>query len=949
MLRELQLFFFILFSFPLFAQYVSPWDNFPDEVKKSNAFKRNEWFLRQRAYPLDTIPYTFMTQELERERNRAADNSVPFIWKSIGPNSILHNFPAQWGKTSGRGRALAIHPQNSQIMLYGAASGSIWKTTNGGTSWYNIGEDFLNSTISAIEYDPSNPNIVYVGTGEVIGALQTTAYNGIGLFKSTDGGESFTRIMDAFGQYTHIASIQVAPDNPNIVIAALATGYYFNSNPGNMGIWRSTDAGMTWNRVLNFGRGFDIRFDRNVPGRVYAAIGGQNANSGFHISTDYGVTWIRSETGLPTGANTIRNHIETSKSNPNYIYMVMYQVTTGTNRETRAYKSTDKGVTWARIGASSNLGGTYDGMTWIYQGWYDLAISVNPSNENDVLVGELELHRYNSANDSFTPLRVSPATGAWNSVAHVDYHGIVFDELNPLRIFVVCDGGIYYSTDGGNIWGDMNNGFNTVQFYRIKSNPNNPVEVWGGSQDNGVYMKAGDNMVWYQVSTGDGMEILFPPSDTNYTYFSTQNGALYRAYRPTQSVDYIRPDFTGSVAWLVPWTLHPVNQQTIYGGSDRVYRTTDRGNTWSALNTQLTSGPITSMDISKVIPERMVIVAAAPGNPSQLLVSSDGGFNFTNKSSQLPVTNFLISRVVFHPNDASTIYILYTGFNNEKLFKSTDFGDTWVNVGANLPKIPSNDIFIYPDNPSIIFIANDFGVYVGSEGVNFERADGNGFPWVPAMDFDYTTKNGKKLLRVGTFGRSAYETDLAMVVLPVELTSFEASVSGHDIVLNWKTASETNNYGFEVQKSNDGVNFLTLGFVKGSGNSSSGSAYSYTDRQMNGKSYYRLKQIDFDGTFAYSKVIETENYSVTGYQLYQNYPNPFNPVTTISFNMAAAGEAEVSVYSSLGEKVGTLLKGTISAGKHSVEFSSVGLSSGVYIYEMKAAGYTLRNKMIINK
>ncbi|NUM72249.1 MAG: T9SS type A sorting domain-containing protein [Ignavibacteriaceae bacterium] len=949
MTKILHLFFLILFSVPLFAQYVSPWENFPDEVKKSNAFKRSQWFLRQRAYPYDTIQYTFMAQELEKERNRAVDNSVPFMWKSIGPNSIFHTFPYQWGKTAGRGRALAIHPQNSQIILFGAASGSLWKTTNGGADWYNVGQDFLNSTISAIEYDPTNPNIVYVGTGEVTGALQTAAYNGIGLFKSTDGGETFTKATTSFGQYTHISSVQVSPDNPNILLAGLAAGYYFVSNPGNLGVWRSTDAGVTWERVLNFGRGFDVRFDRNVPGRCYAATGGQNANAGFHVSTDYGATWTRSSNGLPTGSNTVGNHIETAKSNPNFIYMVTYEVTGGSTRETRAYKSTDKGVNWTRIGASSILGGTYNGSTWSFQGWYDLAISVNPSNENDVMVGDLELHRYNSASDSFTPLRVSPASGAWNSVAHVDYHGIVFDEASPQKIYVVCDGGIYRTTDNGVTWGDLNNGYNTIQFYRIKSNPNNPVEIWGGAQDNGTYKKAGETMMWEQVSTGDGMEILFPPTDTNYVYYSTQNGYLNRVYRPTMQASGIRPPFSGSVAWLVPWTLHPGNDLTIYGGSDRVYKTTDRGVTWGALSGQMTNGPITSMAISNVNPDYIAVVAANPGFSAQLYLTTDGGLTWSSKSSQLPVTNFLISRVVFHPNDASTIYILYTGFNNEKLFKSTDYGNTWLNVGANLPKIPSNDIFLYPDNPSIIFIANDFGVYMGSEGLNFDRADGNGFPWVPVMDFDYTVKNGKKLLRVGTHGRSAYETDLAMVVLPVELTSFTASVTGDDVLLNWKTASETNNYGFEVQKSKDGVSFVTLGFVKGQGNTSAGAEYSFTDRSAEGKIFYRLKQIDFDGSFSYSNVVGSEIYTIAGYELYQNYPNPFNPVTRISFNMAVAGEAELSVYNSLGEKVSTLLKSNISAGKHSVDFNAEGFSSGVYIYELRTSDLTLRNKMIINK
>jgi hypothetical protein len=234
---------FIFFSFlfkPIIAQQASLWDQVPDEVKERNSFKRFEWFYRQRSAPSDTIPSQIYLAELMNEKQKEIEkgyNSLNnLLWTQIGPSGIISGFPSHWGQMSGRIRGLAVHPTDPNTVYIGAASGGIWKTTNAGSSWTNVGDNLASLTYGAIAIDPNNPNNIYAGAGEMMYSFSPFIYEGSGLYKSTDAGGSWNQITSGFGSVTHFGDLEVSPHNSNIIFAALGSGYWYRGNLTNEGV-----------------------------------------------------------------------------------------------------------------------------------------------------------------------------------------------------------------------------------------------------------------------------------------------------------------------------------------------------------------------------------------------------------------------------------------------------------------------------------------------------------------------------------------------------------------------------------------------------------------------------------------------------------------------------------------------------------------------------------------
>ncbi len=769
--RLLPAFLFLFIPLTMFGQGSSVWDKVPANIKARNSFKRVEAFYRQRAVPYDTVPvYRFNAErlrEIAKERSSANPLSSQVSWTALGPGGIISTWPPQWSECSGRVRAIGVHPTNPDIVYIGAASGGLWKTTNGGTSWSDLSQDFATSAFGAIAIDPSNPNVVYAGTGEAIDGFNMNLYDGRGLFKSTNAGATWTQITNGFGLTTHFGAIAVCPTNPNIVLACLASGYSLIGSLSNEGIWRSTDAGVTWTRVVNVGNAFDVVFHPTIPFRVFAAAGG----GAVYRSDDFGATWSLSNTGIPV--QTGRIQIAIAPSAPD----IMYAYSFYNGSQTRAYKSTNGGSNWFQISPGVQLGGTYDGSSWVDQGWYDACIAVNPTNPDHVFLGNCELHQTTNGQD-FAPVRnpSGPFSGttAWDSPMHTDYHRIVFAPSNNSIVYVGSDGGLFRSTNGGATWASRNSGISSAQFYRITSHPTDRNRVFGGAQDNGNFMSTNSGAsAWVLTTTGDGMECVYDHLDVlapTTMYASTQNGYLMRSDNNGAYGTFfgISPPYESTPNWTMPIILHPTNPGWIYVGSRRLWRSVDYGSSWESISASATSDAINTIAQNRINPDVMILAGSGYStvNP-QILVSTNGGFNWTDVASNVPGPARYAARVACHPYDPNTLFIVRSGFGSGKLYRSNNLGASWTNISGDLPDVPCNDLFIDPLHPSHYYIATDLGVYLSTDaGVAWVR-QGTGMPFVPAIDFDYFASGGTRLLRIGTHGRGAFEAPLSQDATPL--------------------------------------------------------------------------------------------------------------------------------------------------------------------------------------
>jgi hypothetical protein len=320
---------------------------------------------------------------------------------------------------------------------------------------------------------------------------------------------------------------------------------------------------------------------------------------------------------------------------------------------------------------------------------------------------------------------------------------------------------------------------------------------------------------------------------------------------------------------------------------------------------------------------------------SQVFLSTDAGATWTNKTSGLP--NKTITSVNIHPTDANTALLTFSGFGTSKVYKTTNMGSSWVNIHGNLPDSPVNDVFIYTydsQNPNTYFVASDIGVFLtqdnGTSWVDLQ----NGLPNTVIVHLDYSHSN--QMLRAGTHGRGVYEAFIDLTV-PVELTSFTASINQKIVTLNWITATETNNLGFEIERKLKNQEWATIGFIEGNGTTTEQQNYSYADDYSllpyEGTVLYRLKQVDLDGTYEHSEQVAVDvTFIPDEYYISQNYPNPFNPITRIEYSLPVESNVKITIHNSIGEAVEVLTSELQLPGSYEVTWNATDRSSGIYFY-----------------
>ncbi|MCX8106784.1 MAG: T9SS type A sorting domain-containing protein [Ignavibacterium album] len=870
----------------------------PEDIKNTKPFMRQWWFYEQRSYPDDFVPedaYKNALLEEEQLRLNYEQETIPnFTWVSLGPTPGAY---FGYGNISSRIVTGTYDPSNPSVIYIGPANGGVWKSTDSGITWTSLTDNEVSMSMGAIVVDPTNSNIVYAGTGEA--TYSAVSFYGRGLLKSTNGGATWTNYTSGLPTSTYFSRLKLRPNNPNELLAAL----------GNNGLYRSTNGGQSWSQILS-GRVDDIVF--SPSGDTAFAVG---SGIGIRRSVNGGQTFAAFGSDLPVGT---RNHFDLSLTNPSIMYAAVYS-----SSQVNIYKSINNGINWTSITPTTNF------QNLAGQAWYDLYCFVNPKNPNKVYVGTIDIFR-STDGATFTNI-----TNGYNGgYVHVDQHYMFFHPTDE-NTFIVCnDGGIWRTTNNGSTFSNLNQNLTLTQFYRIAASQFNPGRILGGTQDNGT-QQTFSTLNWSATFGGDGGEVCFNPFDSNFILGETQNGGIFRTTNGGTSWSQAQTglNMSENVAWVAPIIAHPSISGTFYTARTSIYKSTNNGSSWTAISSPVNgTSAIREMAISKSNPN---ILFASSG--AVIFKSTDGGANWINVTTGLP--NRTITSINVHPLDENIVLLTFSGFGTDKVYKSTNGGTSWFSIDGPLPDAPVNDLFIYAKDqtiPNTYFVATDIGVFVTIDnGASWTELP-SGIPNTVIMHLDYS--DSTKMLRAATHGRGVYEAYIDFTI-PVELTSFEAFVENQKVNLFWSTATETNNSHFEVERKFKNQEWKKIGEVGGAGTTTIPQTYLFKDdfsfKSYEGKILYRLKQVDFDGSSEYSKVISVDvNFIPEKFAVSQNYPNPFNPNTKISYSIPAGDDNRVvlKVFDLLGKEMTTLVSEIRFAGNYEVEFDAREFPSGIYFY-----------------
>lgn len=706
-----------------------------------------------------------------RPRDPLAAAVAGMRFRSIGPAMV-----------GGRIVSIAVNPNNRAHYFVAAASGGVWKTVNSGTSWTPVFDNQGSYSIGTVVMDPKNPSVVWVGTGE--NNSQRSVGYGDGVYRSEDGGRTWRNVGLKDSQ--HIARIVIDPRDSNTVYVA-AQGPLWGPG-GDRGLYKTTDAGKTWNKALNISEHTgvtDVVMDPRDPNVLYAAAyqrrrhvwtlidGGPEC--AIYKSTDAGANWSKLTNGLPNGEMG-RVGLAISATNPD----ILYAQVEAANRRGGIFRSTDRGATWERRNE-------YDTTAMYYA-----QIFVDPKNSDRIYTMNV---RIMVSDDGGTTLR--PLTGRF---IHVDYHVLWIDPNDTNYYLAGNDGGLYESFDRATNWHFKSN-LPIAQFYDVAVDNAAPFyNVYGGTQDNnslGGPSNTGNthgiaNADWFITNGGDGFQSRVDPVDPNIVYATSQEGGLVRYDRKSGERIGLKPQ-PGKDAppmrwnWDSPVLVSPHQHTRLYFASNIVFRSDDRGDSWRAISGDITRqldrdklpvmgrlwGPdAVARHASTAYYGNASVLVESPKKEGQLYVGTDDGLiqitenggKDWRKLEKFPGVpeNTYVSRILPSQHDANTVYASFDNHKNSDfapyLLKSVDNGRNWTSIKGDLPA-NGMVLALAEDhvNPSLLFAGTEFGVYVTFNGGEKWTRMRGGLPTIPVRDMAIQKRENDLVL--ATFGRGFYILD----------------------------------------------------------------------------------------------------------------------------------------------------------------------------------------------
>lgn len=812
-------------------------------------FKRWEYINESRVLPDGRLQQAgYVRDEYNRAIKEAGPNrSASGNWTLVGPSEYPVNATDQ-PTGMGRVNAIAFHPADANTIYIGSPSGGIWKSTDDGSTWINLSSNIPTLGVSSILIDPADPDIIYIGTGD----RDAADAPGIGVYKSTDGGSTWTSSSTGMGNKT-VGMMIMHPSDPNTIIAATSGGVY-----------KTTDGGATWTAKLSPGNFKDIKFKPGDPSIVYAIYTSASIGARFYRSSNTGENWTHITSGIlnaGTAAAGARMVIAVTEANPAYVYLVQIQQTTRTFQA--MIRSTDSGMNFNTRSTSPNIMDyACDGSGTASQATYDLCVAVDPANADIVYVGGID--NWKSTDGGSTWSIVSHWIGSTYGITcaasmHADQHIYGWSPLNS-KLYVGHDGGICWTDDGGYTWTEISAGLEINQIYKIGQSATSDDLVIFGQQDNGTAVNSGNTIS--TVIGGDGTECAVDYSNSNYRYGCYVNGDIKRctggAYLPiAETVNGI----TETGPWVTPYLLHATDPNTMFAGFNNVFRTnnvktsTYTSVAWSAIS----SGEVDGCKVLEQSPADVdVLYVVRAGDIQRTDNANDAAGSVTWSSCNLP-DGLTPSDLEAHPTDPDIVYAT-AGYY---VYVSADRGITWTDMdpNASLPSLFINCIVYDENSDEGLYVGNQTGVWYKDAGMTDWMLFSTGLPPVDVRELEifYDPVGTQNRIKAATYGRGLWQSDLIEtgILNPV---GFEANAASHtQINLDWNLNPDNDNVLLAYNTTPtfgtpaNGTSYAPSSVISGGGTvlyNGSASTFIHTSLSASTTYYYKLWSYDVNTDYS---------------------------------------------------------------------------------------------------